>query len=268
VPAGVLFLGNDLGGIPSSAWIHFFCLAILVLLGPYGFYAAHEQKRVRLLEERFPDFLRDLASSHKGGLTLTSAIKVSARGDYGPLTPEVQRMADQVSWNVGFQEVLQRFAERVATPLVQRAVTLILQADRSGGSTTEVLLAAARDAREIKTLETERRLAMSLYTVVIYVTFLVFLGVASVLYAQFVPQLVAANQAAAAQSKLASLGQFVGSSLRLADFQLFYLLAAVMQGLGDGIVAGQMGSGKAVLGLRHSFVMVLLSYVCFALFLR
>ncbi len=268
VPAFILFSGNSLLGMPPNAWIHFFCLGLLVALGPYGFYAAREQKRIRQLEERFPDFLRDIASSHKGGLTLASAIAVAARGDYGPLTPEVRRMADQVTWNVGFQEVLQRFAERVRTPLVQRAVTLILQADRSGGSTTEVLIAAARDAREIKTLETERRLSMSLYTVVIYVTFLVFLGVASIMYAQFVPQLVAASQAAANQTQLASFGALKGQTLSLQDYQLFYLLAAVLQGLGDGIVAGQMGSGKAILGLRHAFVMVALSYICFALFLN
>jgi hypothetical protein len=36
-----------------------------------------------------------------------------------------------------------------------------------------------------------------------------------------------------------------------------------MQGLGDGIVAGLMGTGKAVLGLRHAFTMVALSYVTF-----
>ncbi len=269
IPAFLLFTGTPLAGLQPDAWIHFFCIGLLVALGPYGFYAAREQKRMRQLEERFPDFLRDIASSHKGGLTLAGSLAVAARGDYGPLTPEVQKMADQVSWNVGFQEILQRFAERVRTPLVQRAVTLILQADRSGGATTEVLMAAARDAREIKTLETERRLNMSLYTVVIYVTFFVFLSVAAILYAQFVPQLVAASEATSQSDSLANFGStFGGHGLNVRDFQLFYLMAAVMQGLGDGIVAGQMGSGKAILGLRHAFVMVALAYIGFALFLN
>ena len=44
-------------------------------------------------------------------------------------------------------------------------------------------------------------------------------------------------------------------------------MAAIMQGLGDGIVAGMMGNGKAVLGLRHSFAMVLMSYVTFVFLL-
>ncbi|MCA1818621.1 MAG: type II secretion system F family protein, partial [Halobacteriales archaeon] len=177
IPLPLLIQGYDVGFVPASAWIDVMCLSLLVAIGPYGFYQAREHRRIRTLEERFPDFLRDIASSHKGGLTLTQAAVIASRGEYGPLTPEVKKMSDQLNWNVSFNEALQRFSDRVQTPLVQRAVSLILQANKSGGATTEVLLAAARDAREIKTLEQERKVSMSLYTVVIYVTFFVFLGV-------------------------------------------------------------------------------------------
>jgi flagellar protein FlaJ len=257
------------GTLPKAGWIHFLCLGLLSALGPYGFYAAREHKRIQRLEERFPDFLRDIASSHKGGLTLHQAASIAARGEYGDLTPEVRKMADQLSWNVSFAEALRRFSDRVQTPLVQRAVSLILQADRSGGSTTDVLLTAAKDAREIKNLENERRTTMGLYTVVVYITFFVFLGVAAILYAQFAPQIVASSQA------VEGLGGADGSgiegvstsSLDLRDYQLFYFMAAVVQGLGDGIVAGLLGSGRASLGLRHSFLMVAISYVVFAFML-
>lgn len=271
VPAFLLFEGRSFFDFSPDAWVHFLCLGLLVGLGPYGFYMANESHRVRLLEERFPDFLRDVASSHKGGLTLAQSVAVAARGEYGPLSPEVQRMADQLSWNVPFNEALERFGGRVQTPLVQRAVSLILEANRSGGATTDVLLAAARDAREIKFLEQDRRINMSLYTVVIYVTFFVFLGVTAVLYSQFVPQLVASSHAAQEASIAAGGAQIAGvntASLDLRDFQLFYFMAALMQGLGDGIVAGMMGSGKAVLGLRHSFIMVALSYVTFVFLIK
>jgi flagellar protein FlaJ len=271
VPAFLLFQGISVLGLAPAWWIHFLCLGILTGLGPYGFYMGAEQRRIRLLEERFPDFLRDVASSHKGGLPLPQSVAVAARGEYGPLTPEVRRMADQISWNVSFTEALERFSERVQTPLVQRAVSLILQADRSGGATTEVLLAAARDAREIKALEQERRLNMSLYSIVIYVTFLVFLFVTATLYAQFVPQLVASQKAAADQAAsigATNLGGISTAQIKIADFQLFYFTAALVQGIGDGIVAGLMGSGKVTYGLRHSFFMVLMSYVTFVFLLQ
>ncbi|HUR61592.1 MAG TPA: type II secretion system F family protein [Candidatus Thermoplasmatota archaeon] len=269
IPGALLALGIPVFGIPPTAWIHFVCLGLLAGLGPYGFYMSREGHRIRGLEERFSDFLRDVASGHQGGLTLPAAVIVASRGEYGPLTPEVQRMADQLSWNLPFTEALERFAERVDTPLIRRAVNLVLQANRSGGSTIEVLMAASRDAREIKSLETERRLTMSLYTVVIYITFFVFLGVAATLYASFVPKLVAASQAAqeAQLGAGGSVGGIGGPTLNLRDFQVFYFMAAILQGLGDGIVAGLMGTGRAVLGLRHSFAMVLFAYLTFTFFL-
>ena len=267
--AGLSFNGT----LPKGGWLHFLCLGLLAGLGPYGFYSAREHNRIRRLEERFPDFLRDIASSHKGGLTLHQAASIAARGEYGDLTPEVRKMADQLSWNVSFAEALRRFADRVQTPLVQRAVSLILQADRSGGSTTDVLLTAAKDAREIKNLENERRVTMGLYTIVVYITFFVFLGVAAILYSQFAPQIVASSQAVedlAAQGG-SGVGTGIegvsGNALDLEQYQLFYFMAAVVQGIGDGIVAGLLGTGRAVLGLRHSFLMVAVSYLVFAFML-
>ena len=253
------------GYLPRFLGLHLVCLALLTALGPYGFYIAREWNRIRRLEERFPDFLRDIASSHKGGLTLHQSVTIAARGEYGPLTPEVRKMADQLSWNVSFHEALERFGARVETPLVQRAVNLILQADRSGGSTTDVLLAAARDAREIKNLENERRQTMSLYTIVVYITFFVFLSVAATLYGQFAPAIVESTRAVQGSTLQANdLGQ---STLSLADYQLFYFVAAIVQAVGDGVVGGLLGSGRASLGLRHAFIMVLATYVTFILLL-
>jgi flagellar protein FlaJ len=238
----------------------------MAALGPYGFYAASRHRRVKRLEERFPDFLRDIAASRKAGLTLTAAVTIASRGEYGALTPEIVKMADQLSWDVPFEEALQRFGDRVRTPLVQRAVSLVVEAGRSGGNVTEVLLAAARDAREIKNLENERHVTMGLYTVVIYVTFLVFLGVAAVLYATFIPNILHSSSAASA----AGARGFAGvrfTALSLEDYRVFYFLAALVQGMGNGFVAGMFGSGKYLDGLRHAFVMVLLTWVVFAVLL-
>lgn len=263
---GILAFLSWVGILNEALALHLVCLTLLVALGPYGFYSAREATRIRRLEERFPDFLRDIASSHKGGLTLNASVTIAARGEYGPLTPEVRKMADQLSWNVSFHEALERFSERVETPLVQRAVNLILQADKSGGSTTDVLLAAARDAREIKNLENERRQTMGLYTLVVYITFFVFLGVAATLYGQFAPAIVESSRAVQ-DSAIAGTGDFAQSTLSLEQYQRFYFVGAIVQAVGDGIVAGLLGSGKARLGLRHGFLMVLATYATFLLLL-
>ncbi len=257
--------GQDIFGIDRNRWLDVAAIGILVGVGPYGFYAARQARNIQMMEGRFPDFLRDLASSHRGGLTLPQAVKVAARGDYGPLTTEIRKMADQLSWNIDFQETLKRLAERVRTPLVQRSVTLILEAGRSGGSTSDVLLAAARDARELKNLERERKLSMSVYTIVIYTTFFVFLFVIAVMYNQFVPEIISATEKAN-EGALAG-ASIVSGGVSLDDYRTLYFSASMVQAIGNGIVAGLMGSGSIVLGLRHSFIMSLTTYITFGVML-
>lgn len=278
---GALFLamtiqvasGNGLIGfdVASHRWVDVLSLGLLASLGPYGFYYAHQASRVRDLEERFPDFLRDVAASRKAGLTLTNSVKIAAKGEYGALTPDVEKMADQLSWNVSFEEALDRFADRVDTPLVRRATTLINEAGRSGGHVVDVLEAAATDAREIKTLENERRLTMSLYTVVIYIAFLVFLGVAAVLYGQFIPEVLASTEGVASQNvggaASGPIGQIGTSGLGLSDYRTFFFVASIAQGLGNGVLAGMMESGRPLNGLKHAFAMVAITLVVFLFFI-
>lgn len=256
--AAALFVGVPVRGVSQDRWVDAVCLGLLTGIGPYAFHIARRLRRTRKLEERFPDFLRDIASSHKGGLTLPAAISVSANGEYGELTPEIRKMADQLAWNTSFQQVLDLFAERVRTPLVDRAVTIIKEASRMGGNTADVIMAAARDVRDIKNLEAQRRQTMGLYTIIIYLTFVVFLGVAATLYSQLVPQIVQSAEATQA------LGPgFALEAPTLAEYRAFYFIASLIQSLGNGLVAGIVQSGRAVAGLRHSFLMVLLAYVAF-----
>jgi len=258
-----LALGASLLGMGPDRWPDFLALAFLAALGPYGFTVAERNRRIRRLEERFPDFLRDIAASRKAGLTMPDAVRIASKGEYGALTPEIVKMADQLSWDVPFEEALHRFGERVKTPLVLRAVSLINEASRSGGNVTDVLMAAARDAREIKNLERERMGTVGLYTSIVYLTFLVFLAVVAVLYGSFMPEILKTTHAA--QLKGASgFGGLSFGTISLGEFRVFYFLAAIVQGLGNGLVAGMMGSGKALDGLRHSFLMVAIALVVFA----
>ena len=260
VATGAGIPGMDLG---HDRWLDLLVFAILSAVGPYGIYYARQRKRIRMLEERFPDFLRDIAASRKAGLTLEASVTIAARGEYGALSPDIQKMADQLSWNVTFEEALQRFSDRVNTPLVERAVSLIIEAGRSGGQVTDVLEAAARDARELKNLENERRLTMTLYTAIVYIAFFVFLGVAAVLYGTFIPEVLKASQAALSTG-VSGFGGVSFSTLTLSDYRTFYFVAAIVQSVGNGMIAGMMENSDPLAGLRHSAVMLIISYVIFA----
>ncbi|RLF51881.1 MAG: hypothetical protein DRN11_02055, partial [Thermoplasmata archaeon] len=108
--------------------IDFAIFAILSIIGPFGFYEYARYRKINLMEERFPEFLRDLAESRKAGMTMAKAVEMAARGDYGYLTPEIKKMAVQISWGLPFSEAFKRFGERLKTPLIQRTTTMVVKA--------------------------------------------------------------------------------------------------------------------------------------------
>src|ERR1041385_588206 len=124
----------------STDW---FLVALVFAVGPFGYFYNRDLKRIRAIDDKFPDFLRDLSESARAGMTLPRALVNASNGAYGELTSEIKKMAAQVEWGVNFSEVIERFADRVGSPLIDRTVSLIVEAQRAGGSMVAILGAAA-----------------------------------------------------------------------------------------------------------------------------
>ncbi|MEM1513938.1 MAG: type II secretion system F family protein [Candidatus Thermoplasmatota archaeon] len=242
--------------LSSENAIDFAIYAILVSIGPFGFYEYFHYKKINAMEERFPEFLRDLAESRKAGMTEARAVEMAAKGDYGLLTPEIKKMAIQISWGVPFTDALRRFGERIKTPLIQRTTTMVIKASQAGGKIADVIEAAATNAREIKILQSERKTEMNLYLMIIYISFFVFLAVIVALARFFLPKLV---------SQDINLPGFTTSSISMKQYEFIYICTALAQAIGSGVVAGSLTEGKALAGLRHATIMVLITYIIFKL---
>jgi len=101
-----------------------------------------------------------------------------------------------------------------------------------------------------------------MYTIVVYVTFFVFIGVVVVLQTQLLPQLLtAAGEAAGPLSQLAS------QSLTLDDHRTFFYTATLVQAMGSGAMAGMVSRGKAQPGMLHAAVMALTGVLTFPVIL-
>ncbi|PKK86196.1 MAG: hypothetical protein CVT48_02130 [Thermoplasmata archaeon HGW-Thermoplasmata-1] len=265
---GMGHLGSFIGiPLDSTQWVDFVAWAVILGCAPYGIYDHMRQRRIRHLEERFPDFLRDMASSRQAGMTLPQAVERAAKGEYGELTRHIKKMSDQMSWDVAFNKSLELFAQDAKTPTIERSVVLINEATRSGGRVDDVLNAAAKDAREMKMLESKRRLNMNIYVMIIYVAFFVFVAVIAIMFYSFVPEMVRASEAMGGMAGApAGFGGGAGK-YGLQDYRMMYLSATLVQGFGAGFVGGLMGNSRFSAGLKHSVVMVLVGWLIFALLL-
>jgi archaeal flagellar protein FlaJ len=243
---------------------------ILVTAGPIGWHLSRRSRAIDAIENRLPDFLNDLAETRRAGLTLAASLQSCSLSDYGALTPEIRKMANQVSWGVPFTEALDQFAQRVKTNLVRRSVHLIIEASRTGGSVADILKAAAKDAYEIKALESERRVNMMTYLIVLYVVYFVFLTVMAVLDAKFIPEVIEANQASArlggeiGADPLASGKVPIGGGKLDQDVMRFaFFNAAIVQAIGNGVVSGVLTEGRVSSGFRHVAIMAFTAWMLF-----
>ena len=257
---------TDPNQIHIENFLNWLVIAIMGFIGPYGFYTARKQREVKQIERRLPDFLRDVAEAGRVGMTLAEAIVVSSGGRYGKLTPEIKKMAAQISWGVPATEALRLFAERVKTPMVQRVVAIIVKSSDAGGDVADVLTMVSHDTKENQLTEDERRIAMSTYVAVIYISFMVFLVTIWILNVTFLPKMVEASGSLAGTTALAGSSPLAENLPDVVyQIKIAFFVATIVHGLGDGILAGVLDNGKIPTGLRHSFIMLLIALFGFLL---
>jgi flagellar protein FlaJ len=260
----IVMVGTMLGYAP---WPKKFATDIFILVlifgaGPFAFFYNRDLKRIENINQKFPDFLRDLAESSRAGMTLPRALVNASRGTYGTLSEEIKIMAAQVEWGVAFDEALERFADRIGSPLIHRITQLVVEAQHSGGSVVDVLAAASEDAREIQQIVQSRNQQMSAYSMVIYISFFVFLAVVLVLQAQFIPafkQAVDAAQGAGAKP----VGGLSFKQFDPEDFNTLFFHAGIAQAIGGGLVGGVLTKGNPVRGVNSIMFMLVTSWLAF-----
>lgn len=237
--------------------------AILAIIVPLAIFHEIKQLKKRRLENGFPDFLKKLASTNETGMTLRDSIRLMAKSDTDALSYEIKKMWHDVFWGLEVNDALVRFANRLRTQVVTRSLSLITKANESSGDIGEVLLVAARDANSEQTMRRERTMNMMIYIVIIYISFLVFVGVIYVISTTFLTEMAeAGKQMADTGSQSGFLGNF-----DLEAYTRLFKHAAIIQGLSSGLMAGAMGEGNILSGLKHSTIMIIIGYTIFTMFI-
>jgi archaeal flagellar protein FlaJ len=249
--------GEGSGANPA---IDFFVLGLLCMIAPYGFAMTAKLRRIAKIEERLPDFLRDVAEAGRFGMTLPDAIVVASTGRYGLLTDEIKKMASQLEWGVPVATALRLFEERVPTPLVQRVVSIVTRANEAGGNVADVLTMVAHDTREAQLAAQARQIAMLTYVTVIYIAFFVFLVTIYIMAAVFLPQMITAGKNVASSSLAGSGGVSLAFNYVPVLF-LAFLVAVIVHAVGDGIMAGVLFNGRVAEGLQHATIMLSIGWL-------
>ena len=249
--------GETTGANPA---LDFFVLGMLCLIAPYGFAETARLHRIAKVEERLPDFLRDVAEAGRFGMTLPDAIVVASTGRYGLLTDEIKKMASQIEWGVPVAQALDLFEKRVPTPLTQRVVSIVTRANEAGGNVADVLTMVAHDTRESQLAQQARQISMLTYVTVIYISFFVFVVTIYIMAAVFLPQMITAG-CGVSSSSLGSSGAIALAFNFVPVLFLAFMVAVIVHAVGDGIMAGVLFNGRVPEGLQHATIMLAVGWL-------
>lgn len=248
-----------LSGAISS--VDFFVFGLLSAIGPVGFYNNIKTKRIKNIQKQLPDFLRDISGSTSSGMTIFDAMHSAADADYGKLTPELKMMSSQLSWGISVNDALDNFAKRINTNSVKRMVLTVTKALEIGGNTSAVFEAAAREIDQVKLVEQQRKAEMSVYSMVIFISFFVFLAVILII------NLTIFQAIFDLQGQMPT-GGITGTNIGIAyidqaALETMFFAFVVVQSIGGGLLGGYMMDGNLSSGVRYGFILVLISFFVF-----
>jgi len=239
--------------------VDFLVFGVLLAIGPVGFYNHLKAKKKKDIEDQLPDFLREISSSTASGMTIFDAIKSISKGEHGRLTPELQRMSSQLSWGISVKDALDNFAKKINTNSVKRMVITINKALEIGGNTSAVFDAAAREMDQAKRVEQQRKAEMSMYSIVIFISFFVFLAVILIIDKTIFQAIFDLQDEMAGQA----IGNMSFAEIDHVLLKNMFLSFIMVQSIGGGLLGGFMTDGNLSSGVRYGFILVLVSFFVF-----
>jgi flagellar protein FlaJ len=97
IPIALIFL--VLGGLKTGltpAFDNVLLFTVLIAIVPPGFLHYLRRRKIKKMEQYFPNFLRDVAEMNRSGMTLTRSVGTIAKGEYGDLTIEIAKIDDML----------------------------------------------------------------------------------------------------------------------------------------------------------------------------
>lgn len=210
-----------------------------------------EIKRQKQIELLFLNFTRSLVESVKSGVSIPKSIQNVSRKNYGELNPFIKKLANQLEWGIPTRKALITFANDTENKVIQRSVSLIVEAEQSGGDITDILSSVVGSVVSIKKMKEERKTMVHSQVVQGYIIYYVFIGIMMALDLWLFPQLGKTAGASAGNIGGISLGGASSFDLGPVFFSLI-----LIQGFFAGIMIGKFSEGTLKNGLMHSLIMM------------
>jgi flagellar protein FlaJ len=234
-----------------------FIIAFLIIpMGPF-IYEYKKHKNSKEIEDRFPDFLRDISQNIRTGMTVPQAIIATKENYYGSLTPHIKKMIVKLDWGIPLDKILSDFS-LTTTKQLRRTVSTIIDTHKGGGNIAEIFDSVGKSTEEMNKINKERSSIVYNQMLTGYVIFFVFIGVLIMMQSYLLPSLEIFSSGEMGVSQLENVGGFFNDAFRI---------IIIIQGFFSGLVIGKLSEGSMISGLKHSIILVIVGVLALLIFI-
>lgn len=250
----VIILVISIFFLDSKLFFMLIGIAVIIGVSPFVFSTMREKKIADEKEKMFLEFARNLVESVKAGTPVSKSIINVKDKPYGLLTPNIRKLANQISLGIPLRTALQTFSHDVGNKTVARALTLIGQAEKAGGNIGEILESVAGAVNMTDKLKKERKSTISNLVVQGYIIFFIFIAIIIVMQFRILPMM-------AGIANIETFGAIEGVGDEGLDFSQAFLYLLLIQGFFNGLSIGMLSEGSLKPGIKHSFVMMISAFI-------
>jgi archaeal flagellar protein FlaJ len=242
---------------------NYFIIFIVIVLIPFIIFFEARALRMRKIDEKMPDLLKDLSNMNGSGVLFSNSLKMIAESNMGILSKELKKLKEDLSWGTSTSRVLTKLDNNIRTSTSSRVLHTLIKANESTSDLKSVLSITAEQVKSEEELKKERSSDMSVYVVTIYVAFFVFLFIVYILAVYFFPQSVSFTSSS---QEIGSAG--IGNGFfNIQEYTMLMYHSTLIQAFVSGLIAGKMGQGSVYMGLKYSVSMIMITYVVFTMFI-
>ena len=256
----VILLPADFLLFLGTRWLYAsVLLSVILAVLPFFLIFLQENKRQKRMDDDFLTFVRGLVEGVKSGVPIPQAILNLKDKNFGVLTKYVKKLAYQIEWGVPVKDALVVFARDTKNSSIKRSVSILIQAEESGGNIDDVLGIVVDSVLDVKKLRDERKSTVYSQVVQGYVVFFIFIGVMLIMELKLVPMIEGMVGGLSGGLSGGFLETETASSGIDINFKLIFTSLILIQGLFGGMIIGKFSEGSIKYGLKHSFILIAIS---------
>jgi flagellar protein FlaJ len=229
---------------------HIMVFAVLVAIIPYSIDSFLEKRKLQKREVAFSEFLYKLSELMRGGIDPVKGFINLSKTNLGAISSHAQDAASSMVLGKSFDESMHKMSDSMNSRLVARYIDVVVQAAYTGGNVADLLFRTSEDMRSVIAIQREKEANLKQYIVIFYLAQGIIVMLTYILSTSLLPLIQGVG--------MEMLG---GAGLSDIDFERGFFHMIILNALFGGLIVGQITEGEIKHGLKHSAILIALSYV-------